>query len=144
MTDRDRAGSPAAFDWSNVMFHASTATSPESSRVARHSTSESAPSPEARTGSLVRPSLQEAQRPPPGLARPYRPEPEAPVQQGGWPAEPSKWSETTEYDSASIRSIAEAMPRSRNTPEKTASLTSLKWVGVTPHSVHQIGVPALP
>ena len=31
------------------------------------------------------------------------------------------------------------MPRSRKVPAKTASLTSLKWVGVTPHSVHQIG-----
>ncbi len=36
------------------------------------------------------------------------------------------------------------MPRSRKVPANTASLTSLKWVGVTPHSVHQIGVPSRP
>ncbi len=30
------------------------------------------------------------------------------------------------------------MPCSRNVAEETESLTGLKWVGVTPHSVHTI------
>ncbi len=38
----------------------------------------------------------------------------------------------------------DAIPRSRNVPAKTASLTSLKCVGVTPHSVHQIGLSPWP
>ena len=47
-------------------------------------------------------------------------------------------------DSASIRPSAEAMPRSRNAAAKTVSPTWWKWVGVVPHSVHQIGAPGRP
>jgi hypothetical protein len=43
-----------------------------------------------------------------------------------------------------MRPMAERMPRSRNTAANTDSLTSLKCVGVTPHSVHQSGRPANP
>ena len=43
-----------------------------------------------------------------------------------------------------MRPIAEAIPRSRKVPANTASLTSLKCVGVTPHSVHQTGTSGRP
>ena len=66
------------------------------------------------------------------------------MQQALRPASSSKWSEATQYDSASMRPAAERMPRARNAAANTDSLTGSKCLGVTPHSVHQVGSPPRP
>ena len=151
VTGRARSAEPDALVWSSVRFQTSTPISPDDDRDERASTSEPAPSPVSETPRRVsgsRSSRASAHQR--GLrSSPTVRVPKPPCSSAGGRPSSSKWSETTQYDSDSILGslpgpIAEAMPRSRKVPAKTASLTSLKWVGVTPHSVHQIGVPSRP
>jgi hypothetical protein len=62
---------------------------------------------------------------------------------GGRPSS-SKWSLATQYESASTRPAADRIPESRNVAADVPSFTGLKWVGVTPHSVHRMRAPARP
>ncbi len=51
----------------------------------------------------------------------------------------TKWSDATQYDSASIRPAAERIPRATSGAAQTPSFRSAPWRELTPHSVSQSG-----